>query len=57
MMTVPNFYKLEVSRHDLSGYNILIDEPLDIREGYLHVPDRPGLGVELNPDALQKYET
>lgn len=57
MMTVPNFYKLEISRYDLSGYNILIDEPLDIRAGHLHVPARPGLGVELDPDALRRYET
>ncbi len=55
MMTVPNFYKLEVNRYDLSGYNILIDQPLDIRGGSLYVPDRPGLGVELSLDALQRY--
>lgn len=57
MMTVPNFYKLEVHRYDLSGYNILIDEPLDVRNGHLHIPDRPGLGVELDPEALSRYET
>ncbi len=57
MMTVPNFYKLEVHRYDLSGYNILIDRPLDVRSGCLYVPDRPGLGVELNMDALKAYET
>lgn len=55
MMTVPNFYKLEVNRYDLSGYNILIDQPLDIRAGSLYVPERPGLGIELNLDALQRY--
>ena len=56
-MTVPNFYKLEVHRYDLSGYNILIDRPLDVRGGHLHVPaDRPGLGIELRLDTLQKYE-
>lgn len=55
MMTVPNFYKLEVNRYDLSGYNILIDQPLDIRAGFLYVPERPGLGIELNLDALQRY--
>ena len=57
MMTVPNFYKLEVHRYDLSGYDILIDRPLDVREGYLHLSDRPGLGIEMNLDTLQKYET
>jgi galactonate dehydratase len=55
MMTVPNFYKLETSRYDLSNYNQFIDHPLDLREGDLYVPDRPGLGVNLDPDALQKF--
>ena len=57
MMTVPNFYKLEVNRYDLSGYNILIDQPLEIRQGALYVSDRPGLGVELQIEALRAYET
>ena len=58
MMTVPNFYKLECHRYDLSGYNIFIDRPLRIEAGHLYVPaDRPGLGVELKLDALQQYET
>jgi galactonate dehydratase len=57
MMTTPNFYKLEVNRYDLSGYNIMIDEPLIVKDGYLHVPDRPGLGVNFNLEALQQYET
>ena len=56
MMTVPNFYKLEVNRYDLSGYNLLIDEPLDIRDGCLYVSDRPGLGVNFKLDVLQQYE-
>jgi galactonate dehydratase len=56
MMTVPNFYKLEVHRYDLSGYNILLDAPLDVRQGCLYLTDRPGLGIELNLDTLRKYE-
>ncbi len=56
MMTTPNLYKLEIHRHNLSGYNILIDEPLDIREGNLHVSDRPGLGFNINLDAMREYE-
>ncbi len=58
MMTTPNFYKLECHRYDLSGYNILIDEPLRIEAGHLQVPaDRPGLGVNLNLETLRQYET
>ncbi len=56
MMTVPNFYKLEVHRYDLSSYDILIDQPLDVRNGHLHLSQRPGLGIEMNLDTLQKYE-
>lgn len=56
MMTVPNFYKLEVSRYDLSGYNILIDEPLGVRQGHLYLSERPGLGINLLPEALKQYE-
>ena len=48
MLTVPNFYRLETSRYDLSKYDELIDVPLDVRGGCLHVTDRPGLGVEIN---------
>ncbi|MEX1020303.1 MAG: mandelate racemase/muconate lactonizing enzyme family protein [Litorilinea sp.] len=57
MMTVPNFYKVEVTRYDLSSYNVLLDHPLDIQRGFLHVPaDRPGLGINLLPEALREYE-
>ena len=57
MMTVPNFYKLEVHRYDLTGYNILIDRPLNVQNGCIHLSERPGLGIELNLDTLQKNET
>jgi D-galactarolactone cycloisomerase len=34
----------------------LITEPFRVdSEGYLPIPDRPGLGIELNRDALKKY--
>jgi len=56
MMTVPNFYKLECHRYDFSGYDLLVDEPLDVREGCLRLSDRPGLGVNLVPEVLQQYK-
>ena len=55
MMTVPNFYKLETSRYDLSAYDRFIDHPLDIRDGDLYVSDRPGLGMELDAGYLQAH--
>ena len=53
MMTVPNFYKLETSRAKLNAYDVLIDPPLDVRDGHLHLSDRPGLGIEMNVDYLR----
>jgi galactonate dehydratase len=57
MMTVPNFYKLETSRYDLSAYSAFIDHPLDIRNGDLYLsPGRPGLGINLDPGFLKAHE-
>jgi galactonate dehydratase len=53
MMTVPNFYKLETHRAKLNAYDVLIDPPLDIRDGHLHLSNRPGLGIEMNVDYLR----
>jgi galactonate dehydratase len=53
MMTVPNFYRLETARYKLNAYDIFIEEPLDIREGRLFVPDAPGLGITMNMDYLR----
>lgn len=56
MMTVPNFYKLETSRWDLSGYNELMHTRLDNSDGALKLPRVPGLGIELNRDYLEDNE-
>lgn len=54
MMTVPNFYRIETSRYDLSGYNKLIEEPLDNRGGRIRLNSKPGLGVAMNLDYLRR---
>jgi galactonate dehydratase len=33
----------------------LVKEPLVIKNGYLYVSDRPGLGIEINEEYLLKY--
>jgi L-alanine-DL-glutamate epimerase-like enolase superfamily enzyme len=33
----------------------LIARPIEIRDSYAIVPDRPGLGVDLDEDALRRY--
>ena len=56
MMTVPNFYKLETSRWDLSEYNKFITTPLDNSNGSLKLPRLPGLGLEMRRDYLEENE-
>jgi galactonate dehydratase len=55
MMTVPNFYRLETTRSRMDFYNAFIDTPLDVRQGHLHVPQKPGLGLEMNMDYLRAH--
>ena len=55
MMTVPNFYRLETIRVAMDFYNAFIDTPLDVREGELDVPERPGLGMTLDLDYLRAH--
>ena len=31
----------------------LLKEPFEIKNGYIDVPTKPGLGVEINDDALE----
>jgi galactonate dehydratase len=39
---VPSFYK--------GWYGEIVDPNLEIRDGYLHAPQRPGIGTRLRPD-------
>jgi galactonate dehydratase len=32
-----------------------VKKPLEFKDGYLVVPDAPGIGVELNEKAFSKY--
>ncbi|MDA0677127.1 MAG: mandelate racemase/muconate lactonizing enzyme family protein [Chloroflexi bacterium] len=52
MLTVPNFYRIETANADLSNYNQFIQTPLDNTGGAIHVPDKPGLGIEMNTEYL-----
>jgi galactonate dehydratase len=55
MMTVPNFYRLEFSIAALEGYNAVLDKPLDIRDGNLHLPTGPGLGYDLDTEFMAAH--
>jgi galactonate dehydratase len=55
MITVPNFYRIESSRHDLSSYNRFLTAPLDNSGGSLKLPPGSGLGLDFDLDYLRAH--
>jgi galactonate dehydratase len=54
--TFPNFLVLEWHWLDRPYWHDLVQmEAPMIQDGYIHISDRPGLGVELNEAAAEKY--
>jgi len=51
----PNFYLLETMATDIPWRADLTTEDLAFKDGYFEIPDRPGLGVELNEEAFAEY--
>lgn len=55
MASVPNLYRVETSRANLSAYDAYIDHPLDVRGDKLYLSDRPGLGIELDKEYMRAH--
>ncbi|MEV0161597.1 galactonate dehydratase [Nonomuraea fuscirosea] len=55
MITVPNFYRIESSSHDLGSYNRFLRTPLDNSGGRLKLPAGPGLGLDFDIDYLRAH--
>ena len=55
MMTVPNFYRIETSRWDLSHYDKLMDKPLDNKGGRIRLSGEPGLGITIDRDYFRAH--
>jgi galactonate dehydratase len=53
--STPNFFILEYN-HPRSGLmRDIVLEPPKYKDGYLEIPDTPGLGIELNLDVIKKH--
>jgi L-rhamnonate dehydratase len=52
---IPNSAFLEFSVTESTLRRELLTEPFQVVHGRVAVPTKPGLGVEINPEALQKY--
>lgn len=52
-----NFLILEYHPDDAGSRADLLQRPMQLQNGYLEIPEAPGLGVELNEDAIPKRPT
>lgn len=53
--SLPNFFRQEFMFHDVPWRDEIIDHPLDIRDGHLHLSERPGLGVDLIDKEMEQH--
>lgn len=52
---IPNFLILEYHPDDEPPRRDLVNEPIRLEDGYLRVPEAPGLGIDLNEEAFERY--
>jgi galactonate dehydratase len=52
---VPNVRIMEIDIDDVPWKDDLITEPLEISDGHLTIPDRPGWGADLNEKVLAEH--
>jgi galactonate dehydratase len=54
---VPNFYRQEFMFNDVPWRDEIISYPINkmIKNGHLHISDRPGLGVDLIEEEIEKH--
>ncbi len=50
-----NFIVLEYHPDDQGPRREIVDEPMKLVDGYLELPERPGLGLDLVEDVLDRY--
>ncbi|MBC7235597.1 MAG: mandelate racemase/muconate lactonizing enzyme family protein [Chloroflexi bacterium] len=53
--TIPNFLALEYHSHNIPLWSEMLTMGHPIQDGYIAVPDGPGLGVELDEEAIAKH--
>lgn len=51
----PNFCILEIMYSDVEWRKDITDESLEYKDGYITIPDKPGLGIEINEEECLKH--
>ena len=52
---MPNFLITEYFVNFVEVGNAISKEPIVVENGYIHLTDKPGLGIDLDEDALERY--
>lgn len=55
LASTPNADLLEIDTSGNAVYEELLTSPLKYEDGFVKIPDHPGLGVELTKETLKKY--
>ena len=52
---VPNFHVLETMSNDVPHRREISTEQLDMVDGMMTISDKPGLGIDINEDAIAEH--
>jgi galactonate dehydratase len=55
MASVPNFFRQEFMVKDVSWRDECLSHPLPIEQGYFVLPERPGLGFDIDETVLERH--
>jgi galactonate dehydratase len=55
--SIPNFFMLESNQKTVSDWEGIVADPPAIKNSFLKVSDKPGIGLEIVEDGLRKYAT
>ena len=50
-----NFSLLEIMYSDVTWRKLVTDESLEYEDGYIKIPDRPGIGIEIDEEECAKH--
>ncbi len=54
--SLPNFYIHEIFDEYNEGWEKeIVENPVEVIDGYIEVPERPGLGIDLNLEEIRKH--
>jgi galactonate dehydratase len=53
---MPNFFLQEIfDDFNEPWEKLLVDHPVEVVDGYIEIPDRPGLGIDLNLEEIKRH--